>query len=159
MSEEPMLAAQGLDPREDGPIRERIERLLREEPFAVLATHGEGQAYSSLVAFAASEDSRSLVFATPVTTRKYRLLTERQEVSLLIDNRAATGQRLMEVEAVTAVGRALRVEHEERWSRLLVARHGYLGDFVRAPTCAVFRVEVTCYLHVARFQEVRQWKP
>jgi hypothetical protein len=68
----------------------------------------------------------------------------------------------MEVEAVTATGRAHLVERGpefEGWADLLVSRHAYLRSFVRAATCALFRVDVVRFLHVSRFQEVRQWIP
>ena len=58
------------DPR----VRDRIRALLDEQPFAVLCTQGEGQPYGSVIAYAASEDLLAVSFATPVATRKYRLL-------------------------------------------------------------------------------------
>lgn len=68
----------------------------------------------------------------------------------------------MEVEAVTATG----VAHEvptgpefERWSRLLTDRHPYLDAFVHSASSALFRIDIVRYLHVSRFQEVRQWVP
>ena len=42
-------------------VRDRIERLAREQPCAVLCTQGEGQPYGWLVALAVSEDLRSAV--------------------------------------------------------------------------------------------------
>ena len=62
---------------------ERIRRLLTEQSYAVLCTQSQSQPYGSLVAFAASEDLKTLVFSTPVTTRKYRLLTECEHVCAL----------------------------------------------------------------------------
>jgi hypothetical protein len=46
-----------------------------------------------------------------------------------------------------------------RWAELLVGRHPYLKSFVNTATCALFRVDVVRFLHVARFQEVNQWIP
>jgi hypothetical protein len=40
-----------------------------------------------------------------------------------------------------------------------VDRHPQLRAFVTAESCAVFRLEVFRFFHVARFQEVRQWVP
>jgi hypothetical protein len=68
----------------------------------------------------------------------------------------------MEVEAVTATGRShliARGEEFDQWAALLVSRHPYLKSFVKATTCALFRVDVVRFLHVVRFQEVRQWIP
>jgi hypothetical protein len=68
----------------------------------------------------------------------------------------------MEVEAVTATGRAEAVgpgEEFERWARLLTDRHPYLARFVRSASCTLFRVRIVRYFHVTHFQEVRQWVP
>ncbi len=143
-------------------LPERIRRLLLSQPFAVLCTQGDDQAYGSLVAFAVSDDLRSAVFSTPVTTRKFQLLAKCERVALLVDNRCKHLDNMMEVEAVTATGRATRViggSEFDCWSQLLLRRHSYLEAFVRAPTVALFRVEIARYFHVVRFQEVQQWVP
>ena len=147
---------------EECSTRERIRRLLTEQPYAVLCTQSQSQPYGSLVAFAASEDLKMLVFSTPVTTRKYRLLTECEHVSLLIDSRSASSEDMMRIEAVTATGHAQVVAPGTEFDRcagLLTARHPHLAPFVRAESSALIRVEVVRYFHVCRFQEVRQWVP
>jgi hypothetical protein len=45
------------------------------------------------------------------------------------------------------------------WAKLLTEKHPGLASFVTAPSTALFRVDVVRYLHVWRFQEVRQWVP
>ncbi len=142
--------------------RERIERLLDEQPYAVLCVQGGGQPYGALVAFACSKDLRHVVFATPMETRKYRLLSECNRVALVIDDRSKKADELMKIEGVTATGHARSIERGEefdRWAELLLARHPYLKSFLGAATCALFRVDVVRFLHVVRFQEVRQWVP
>ena len=145
-------------------IRERIERLAIGQPYAVLCTQGEGQPYGALVAFAFTDDLKQVVFATPKATRKYRTLSQCDHVALVIDNRPDQAGELMDIEAVTATGRAVlieRVEDDEfkHWADLLVARHAYLKDFAASPSCALFRIDIVRYFHVVRFQEVRQWIP
>jgi len=54
-------------------------------------------------------DLDAAVFATQRATRKYRLLSECAHVALVVDNRSALPGRLMDVEAVTATGRAHEV--------------------------------------------------
>ncbi|HNP29316.1 MAG TPA: pyridoxamine 5'-phosphate oxidase family protein [Nitrospirales bacterium] len=167
MIEEPALgfAFDGENPssKESGEaLSLRIRRLMDSQPFGVLCTQGEQHPYGSLVAFSMTEDLATAVFATPVTTRKFKLLSQSDRVALLIDNRCQHPDNMMNVEAVTATGQAKRVEEEgdfEFWSRLLTARHGYLSGFVRAPTVALFRINIVRYFHVERFQEVRQWIP
>jgi uncharacterized protein YhbP (UPF0306 family) len=143
-------------------VRDRIQRLADQQPYAVLCVQGQGQPYGALVAFAFSPDLRHAVFVTPIATRKYRLLSECDQVALVIDNRPNKADELMEIEAVTVTGRSLLVERGaefDEWAGLLIARHPYLKSFVQAATCALFRVDVARFLHVARFQEVSQWIP
>lgn len=166
MMDEPVLGPEFYTPPEtaahDPAARELIAALVHGEPFAVLCTQGGGQPYGSLVAFAFDPDLEAFVFATPVATRKYRLLTENDRVALLVDNRGRFPDEMMKVSAVTVTGRASQVEagpEFARWAGLLVEWHPYLKSFVQAPSTALFRVEVTRCLHVTRFQEVRQWIP
>lgn len=143
-------------------IRERIRALLDGQPFAVLCTQGEGQPYGSVIAYAYSDDLRSVTFCTPVATRKYRLLSECKNVALVVDSRCQHLDNMMQVEAVTATGRAVQLEsgtEYERWAGRLVARHPQLSAFVSAPSSALFRLDIVRYLHVTRFQEVHQWIP
>jgi nitroimidazol reductase NimA-like FMN-containing flavoprotein (pyridoxamine 5'-phosphate oxidase superfamily) len=139
-----------------------IRRLVASQPYAVLCTQGQGQPYGSLVAFAMTPDLTSAVFATPRATRKFRLLSKCDHVALLIDNRSEFPGQLMEVEAVTATGRAAMVAEGlefEHWARLLTDRHAYLAQFARSASCSLFRISIIRYFHVSRFQEVRQWVP
>ena len=166
MQDEPILGSAFDTPRaqesSDRTVTEQIRALVTEEPFAVLCTQGEGQPYGSVVAFAFHPDLRSFVFATPTATRKFRLLSNCDRVALVVDNRGKFPGDLMKVGAVTITGRAQQVEPGptfDRWSRLLIARHPYLQPFVHSPSTALFRVETVRFLHVTRFQEVRQWLP
>jgi len=146
----------------DRAVQALIRSLVNTQDFAVLCVQGGGQPYGALVAFAFSEDLRYAVFATPVTTRKYRLLIESDHVALVIDDRPDKAGELMEVQAVTATGRSrliARGREFDRLAELLTSRHPYLRSFVRAETCALFRVDIVRFLHVERFQEVRQWVP
>jgi nitroimidazol reductase NimA-like FMN-containing flavoprotein (pyridoxamine 5'-phosphate oxidase superfamily) len=150
------------DTPSDPGVRERIQRLLDEQPYAVLCVQGGGQPYGVLVAVAFSEDLRHVVFVTPVETRKYRMLSECNRVALVIDDRSKKADELMDIEALTITGRSQLIERGEefeRWVELLTNKHPYLKSFARAATCALFRVDVIRFLHVARFQEVRQWIP
>ncbi len=164
--DEPVLEMHDSDERQsdcsDASVRDRIQRLVDEQPYAVLCVQGEGQPYGALVAFTFSTDLRYAVFATPKATRKYRLLGECHRVAMVIDNRSSMANELMEVEAVTVTGSSQLVERGNEFDRLaelLLARHPYLASFVKADTCALFRVDTVRFLHVRRFQEVTQWIP
>ena len=147
---------------EDLALPERIRQLVNDQPYAVLCTQGDGQPYGSVVAFAFSPDLTTAVFATPVATRKYRLLMACEQVALVVDNRPTYPDDLMKTEAITATGRARQQEPGpmfERCAALLTARHPYLAAFVASASCALFCVEIVRFFHVVRFQEVQQWIP
>jgi len=155
--EEPAVNESG-----DHSVGDRIRSLVSAQPFAVLCTQGEGQPYGSVVGFAFTRSLRSFVFATPTATRKYRLLSECDQVALVVDSRGSYSGDLMEVEAVTVTGRAQQVEDGqqfEEYARLLVERHPYLASFIDSPSTALFPVDTVRFLHVMRFQEVCQWIP
>jgi hypothetical protein len=142
------------------PVQERIRRLLADQSYAVLCTQGQFQPYGSLVAFAASEDLKTIVFSTPIATRKYRLLLECNCVAMVVDNRSEASHNLMRIEAVTGTGqsRILRRGSDfDCWADLLIDRHPRLADFVHAETCALVCVDMVRYFYVGRFQEVAQW--
>jgi nitroimidazol reductase NimA-like FMN-containing flavoprotein (pyridoxamine 5'-phosphate oxidase superfamily) len=141
---------------------ERIRHLVTEQLYGVLCTQGEGQPYGSMIAFAFSDDLTRAVFATPVATRKYHLLTECDRVALVVDNRPQYVHDMMKVEALTATGSATEVARGAEFAlnaRLLIGRHPQLESFVHASSCALFRIDIFRFLHVGRFQEVRQWTP
>jgi hypothetical protein len=150
------------DGRDRSDLPDRIRRLVAGQPYGVLCTHGDRHAYGSLVAFAFSDDLRTAVFATPRATRKYRLLAGHDRVALVVDNRPQNQDEMMEVEAVTVTGRASEIPAGpdfDRESALLLSRHPQLRSFIAAESTALFRIEVLRFLHVVRFQEVRQWLP
>lgn len=153
---------------QDGLIEIKVRDLARRQPYAVLCTQGHEQPYGALIALAFSQDLKFAVFATPVTTRKYRLLSGCENVALVVDNRSEGASDMMSMEAVTVTGRAIEVSRADgdelgdgyaRWSELLIERHPHLSSFVQARSCALFRIDVVRYFHVTRFQEVYQWSP
>ena len=162
--DEPLLHP---DPEEGGDdatksLPQRIQSLLQSQSYGVLCTQGGGQPYGSVVAFAFAEDLTSLFFATPITTRKFHLLSSCERVAMVVDSRATHSDDLTRVEAVTVTGRAVPLDSggdQEQSLRLLSDRHAGLRGFFRAPTTALVRIEVTRYFHVSRFQEVSEWAP
>ena len=143
-------------------IESEIKELCFKQPFAVLATRGVGQPYTSLISFAASSDLQYLVFSTPTQTRKYSQIITDNRVSLLIDNRSQQPESINLISAITVTGKARPLEKEEeveQWSRLLIDKHSYLDKFFKAPTSSLILVRAVRYFYVRRFQEVYQWIP
>jgi len=140
----------------DPEIMARLRELLQDQPLAVLATRNPDGLHGSLVAFAATDDLRELVFVTNRATRKYANLQADNRVVLVMDNRTNDLRDFYNAAAVTVYGRAEEAAGPARdeLERRFVARHGHLGQFAAAPTCAVFRVTVERCSLVRRFQEV-----
>ncbi|MFP4548061.1 MAG: pyridoxamine 5'-phosphate oxidase family protein [Fidelibacterota bacterium] len=139
-----------------------IQNLLHDQPFSVLCTQGDCQPYGSLVAFAYSNDMKHLYFITPTETRKYMLLNQCANVSMVIDSRSLHPDNMKEVEAVTITGKARQIEQGEEYQkgiRMLKDRHPYMKDFLETPSTALFRIDVSRYYYVSRFQKVAQWTP
>lgn len=138
-------------------IRQEISRLAASQLLAVLSTQREGQPYASLVAFVVSEDLTNMYFATARSTRKFRNIEHDKRVALLVDNRSNQSEDFHAAAAVTVIGTAIEEENgpaREKALKKYLARHPYLEDFVKAPTTARMRVDISRYIMVTRFQEV-----
>jgi nitroimidazol reductase NimA-like FMN-containing flavoprotein (pyridoxamine 5'-phosphate oxidase superfamily) len=139
-----------------------IKALCHDQPFAVLATEGEGQPYTSLISFAVSEDLKKIVFSTPAGTRKFNLIANNNKVSVMIDNRSDQPESINLIRGLTITGQARVLKDPgeiEQWSRALTAKHNYLYKFVKSPTSSLILIEANHFFYVRRFQEVYQWIP
>jgi len=139
-------------------IKRALGELLRSQCLAVLATHDEGRPYANLVAFAATDDLRTILFATPRTTRKYANLVADPRAAVLVDNRSNEEADFHRAMAATATGPAREVAPSDRrpWLELYLKKHPHLEDFVRSPTCACMELSVERYVLVNRFQQVTE---
>jgi len=146
--------------KEKEQIRKILLELFSSQKLAVLGTHQRGQPYGSLVAFAATPDLKSIVFATTRATRKFANLQADSRVSMVLDNRSNRVVDFRKAVAATALGRAGEVRGEERkkLARLYLAKHPHLREFVASPTCALVRIRVEVYYLVWRFQNVFEWR-
>jgi nitroimidazol reductase NimA-like FMN-containing flavoprotein (pyridoxamine 5'-phosphate oxidase superfamily) len=143
---------------EESELEQLIRDLFESQKLAVLATQNKGQPYANLIAFAASDDLKSLYFATGRATRKYANIEADARVTVLIDNRSNEDSDFSQAAAVTATGRAKEVVDSARDEVLAIylAKHPMLEEFVRSPSCALLKVEVQTYYLVRRFQNVME---
>jgi len=152
----------GTRPEVDTELVNAIERLLHGQPFSILCTQGDCQPYGSLVAFAYSDDMKHLYFTTPTATRKYMLLCNCANVSMVIDSRSQHPGNIKEIEAVTITGEAHEIIDDHDYQdgiEMLKVRHPYMQDFLNSTSMALFQIDVISYFYVARFQDVAQWTP
>ncbi len=135
-----------------------LQNLLGSQRLGVLSTHHNGAPYASLVAFAASDDLYSILFATPKATRKFANITADPRVAVLIDNAREYPVDFEEAAATTAVGEAIELTGEEREEAAVrfCALHPHMRDFVASPSTALVSIEVESYYVVRRFQHVTE---
>jgi hypothetical protein len=135
-----------------------ITGLFNEQRFAVLATQEDGQPYTDLVAFAATEDLRHLLFVTPRASRKFANLVSDPQVAMMIDNRQNKTSDLHHAMAVTAIGKAEEVVGPEKETllALYISKHPLLEAFAQAPTCALLKTSIEKYDIAGRFQNVAE---
>jgi heme iron utilization protein len=139
-------------------LKETIKGVLDSQKLSVLATQGDGSPYGSLVAFAATADLKTLLFATTRATRKYANLLTHADVAMVIDTRTNQTSDFSDAAAVTVLGKVEEVSaHEQQeFLNIYLEKHPYLREFVEAPTCALLRVKVKRYIMVSRFQNVQE---
>lgn len=128
--------------------------------FAVLATSDRGRPYASLIAFALTSDRRTLIFATPKATSKYKNIRNEPAVSILLDNRSQHADDLHDAQAVTLVGTAREVSATPQkavYRTVFVDRHPELSAFIDEPETSLIAVTIRQAVHVARFQDVSYW--
>lgn len=141
-------------------VVEEIKALLSQQPLAVLATQGEGQPYTSLMAYAYTDDLSIIMVATAMATRKHKNITGESRVALLVDDRSNHQEDFQHGQALTIVGEASEVLDEEReeFTRLYLDRHPALDGFIRDSSTALFKIAVHNYLLVSNFQEVVEYR-
>ena len=153
-----------LQNRDEEPLKNtaQLKTLLRDlfssQSLAVLATYGSGQTYGSLVAFASTDDLKSLLFATTRATRKFDNQTRHPRIALVMDNRSNRETDFHQAVAVTATGLVKEVAASEKdhLLKLYLSKHPYLREFATSPTCALLRVDVDTYYVVSQFQNVME---
>jgi nitroimidazol reductase NimA-like FMN-containing flavoprotein (pyridoxamine 5'-phosphate oxidase superfamily) len=135
---------------------QEVKSLCASQQLCVLATQSEGQPYSNLVAFAETDELRSLIFVTNRNTRKYTNAVSNDKVAMMIDSRTNRPSDFNTALAVTALGTIEEVsgfEHDAIVQKYL-SKHPYLKEFANMPDQALMRVKVTEYV-IAHFDRVR----
>jgi len=137
-------------------LKRLLKDLFSSQPLAVLATQSNGQPYGNLVAFAATEDLKSLLFATARGTRKFANITKDPRVAMVMDSRTNQRVDFQRAVAVTATGIVEEVEGAERdhLLELYLLKHPHLKKFVKSPKSVLLRVKVDSYYVVRKFQNV-----
>lgn len=137
-------------------LKADLAALFDAQYFAVLATQAGDRLHTTLVAFAASDDLKSIFVCTPRATRKYHYLKQNPGVSLLVHNSTNQPADTRQAIAVTVSGQAAEVPAGQIADarRIYLARQPHMADFAGSPETAMIEIAVARYDVVARFQAV-----
>ncbi|ADE36588.1 pyridoxamine 5'-phosphate oxidase family protein [Methanohalophilus mahii] len=131
-----------------------MSRLLTDQLLGVLATENNGQPYTNLVAFAASENFKYLLFVTPKFTRKYSNLSSSRQASLMIDDRSNTVSDFKEATVLNAMGKVEEIDKDPEMVNLYQNKHPYLSSFLKNSSSALMKFQVEKYIVATSFQNV-----
>lgn len=133
-----------------------ISDLLKNQKLGVLATDLDGLPYTSLIAFAATDDLHHIFFSTLKDTRKFSNMSRNPRVTLLIDNRSNQRTDFYDAIAVAAQGSVEELQKSQsKFRTLYLNKHPYLEEFVNSPNCALLQLNVEKYQYVSHFQDVK----
>jgi heme iron utilization protein len=136
--------------------KELIREIFSTQYFAVLSSDENGQPYSNLVAFAVTEDLKSLIFVTGRNTLKYRNIIKNQRVSLLIDSRTNNPADIEKATAITVIGNAHEeTDCEKGFNSLFLNKHPHLSQFINNPDSALIVVTVAVFI-IAGFNNTQR---
>jgi len=135
---------------------EQISTLFDSQRLAVLSTQINGQPYTSLVAFASSDNLEQIFFLTPDTTRKYENLITNTKVALLVNNSMNKADDIYNAVSVTGIGTAFVVtkENKQKLLKIYLKKHPHMKKFSATPTTALISVTINRYFMVNQFQNV-----
>jgi general stress protein 26 len=139
-----------------GQLKSKLATLFADQYFAVLATRTGDRIHTTLVAFAATDDLKTIFVCTPRATRKYANLKENPSVSLLVHNSSNMATDIRQSIAVTVSGTAEEVPADdlEDARAVYLAKQPHMSGFATAPNTAIIQVTVGRYDVVAHFQDV-----
>ena len=135
-------------------LKEKIKKLFKEQRFAVIATQGKTEPYTTLVSFLVGRDFKKIYFPTFKNTRKFKNLSEHSRISILIDNRGNKPKDIEKAITVTAVGETTVVK-DSKIVNLFLKKHSYLKEFISSKDCAMIEIDIEKYIVVDNFQDVK----
>lgn len=137
-------------------LKSSLSALFAEQYFAVLATRSGDNIHTTLVAFAVTDDLKTIFVCTPRATRKYANLKLNPSVSLLVHNSSNMATDLSQAIAVTITGTTEEVPAErlETARTIYLTKQPHMSGFANSPNTAIIEVTVGRYDVVAHFQDV-----
>jgi uncharacterized pyridoxamine 5'-phosphate oxidase family protein len=138
-------------------IKEYIEGALHTCNFAVLATEGNGQPHTSLIAITPFGSFRQLIFATYRNTLKYRNLAHNSKVAVLVESRDVNITSLQKSIVLTIIGHTEEIskaENEAAYEAHL-KQHPQMKSFMQSSDCALILIIAQSYQVVYGIDDIR----
>lgn len=138
-------------------IKENIEAVLKSSYVAVLATEGNGQPHTSLIAITQFGDFRQIIFATYRNTLKYRNLSQNNKVAVLIEGEYFNLKGLKENVVLTIIGHTEEISKAGREApyQAHLKQHPEMESFMHSSDCVLIRVTAQSYQVVYGFDDTR----
>ena len=138
-------------------IKDHIGGVVETSDFAVLATAGNGQPHTSLIAITPFGNWRQLIFATYRNTSKYRNLCQNNKVAVLIESGVVNTKGLKETVVLNIIGytEEVRIEENEAAYQTHLKRHPEMKSFMLSSDCVLIRVVAKSYQVVYGIDEIR----
>ncbi len=137
-------------------LQDKLYKLFSSQKLGVLATQDKKNPYTSLVAFACSDNLREIVFATPKATRKFANINSNPNVSFFIDNRTNKSTDFRKGIGVTVLGCVRNIHKNNKLPKLYLTKHPQLDSFLASKSCVLLCIDVSSYYIVERFQSVTE---
>lgn len=140
----------------DPAIHQLLETVLHGQRSGILGTCFMDIPLCSQMAFAITEDLRSLIVVTPRSSTKYDNMTNNPNVSFLVTTVSNRPEDISQAQAVTATAFATELDGELRHEavNLYSAKHPDLRAFAMSTANAVMELRVDTFAVVRNFQEV-----
>lgn len=137
-------------------ILRKIKKILKLQLYGILATSYNNQPYTSLLAFAASEDMKNIYMATSKTTHKFQYVKENEKTAFFIDTRENDNFDVNKAYALTAIGKATPINKKDspEIEKLYLSRHPQLETFIHLPNVQFLQMKISSFSFVQRFQNV-----
>jgi nitroimidazol reductase NimA-like FMN-containing flavoprotein (pyridoxamine 5'-phosphate oxidase superfamily) len=139
--------------------KDLVRKLFSTQNYGVLATQHDGHPYTTLVAFVATDDHRSLLFVTKSSTSKYVHIKHNPYISLLIDNRQNNPKDIKHATVVTVLGEAKEIStpNKKKYVAVYLSKHPHLESFLKAPTSVLIELIIKKIIIVTKFQQIVEW--
>ncbi len=140
---------------------EKARQLLFEQKLAVLSTCcKDGQPYANLIAFAVTDDLKTLIFVTKRETTKFENLSYNPKAAVLVENSKNTETDFENAVAVTLMGKVKELQKSKHGNLLDIykKKHKNLESFLKEEDCALLGIDIEKIIAVDNFQNVSEIK-